>query len=114
MCGFSLALYMLLVYLLSKMIIEKNAQSISMLRTPRLHAARDSLSIGTGHRRGRVAHRDDPIVLVMKWLFYYYMHEISGWLTFYIALWTAGDAGLGAATYFVVHLQTKRLEHLAQ
>lgn len=114
MCGFSLALYMLLVYLLSKMIIEKNAQSISMLKI--LGYTRREISSlynsATAIAVGVSLIVTIPIsALVMKWLFYYYMHEMSGWLTFYIAPWIWPEMlGLGAATYFVVHLiQTKRL-----
>lgn len=114
MCGFSLALYMLLVYLLSKMIIEKNAQSISMLKilgyTRReissLYNSATAIAVGVS-----LIVTIPLSALVMKWLFYYYMHEMSGWLTFYIAPWIWPEMlGLGAATYFVVHLiQTKRL-----
>ena len=114
MGGFSLALYMLLVYLLSKMIIEKNAQSISMLKilgyTPReissLYNSATAIAVGVS------LIVTIPIsALIMKWLFYYYMHEMSGWLSFYIAPWIWPEMlGLGAATYFIVHLiQTKRL-----
>ena len=114
MCGFSLALYMLLVYLLSKMIIEKNAQSISMLKilgyTRReissLYNSATAIAVGVS-----LVVTIPLSALVMKWLFYYYMHEMGGWLTFYIAPWIWPEMlGLGAATYFVVHLiQTKRL-----
>ena len=114
MCGFSLALYMLLVYLLSKMIIEKNAQSISMLKilgyTPReissLYNSATAIAVGVS------LIVTIPIsALIMKWLFYYYMHEMSGWVSFYIAPWIwPAMLGLGAAAYFIVHLiQTKRL-----
>ena len=114
MCGFSLALYMLLVYLLSKMIIEKNAQSISMLKilgyTPReissLYNSATAIAVGVS-----LIVTIPFSALIMKWLFYYYMHEMSGWVSFYIAPWIwPAMLGLGAAAYFIVHLiQTKRL-----
>jgi len=39
------------------------------------------------------------------------MHEMSGWVSFYIAPWIwPAMLGLGAAAYSIVHLiQTKRL-----
>lgn len=96
------------------MIIEKNAQSISMLKI--LGYTRREISSlynsATAIAVGVSLIVTIPIsALVMKWLFYYYMHEMSGWLTFYIAPWIWPEMlGLGAATYFVVHLiQTKRL-----
>lgn len=49
--------------------------------------------------------------LGMKWLYYYFMSRMSGWLTFYIAPWIwPAMLGLGAATYFIIHMiQLKRL-----
>ena len=117
MGGFSLALYMLLVYLLSKMIIEKNAQSISMLKIlgysrreiSSLYNSATAIAVGVS-----LVITIPLSALIMKWLYYYYMHEMSGWLTFYIAPWIwPAMLGLGAATYFIVHLiQAKRLDKI--
>ena len=112
--GFSLALYMLLVYLLSKTVIEKNAQSISMLKilgyTQReissLYNSSTAIAVGVS-----LAVTTPLSALGMKWLYYYFMSQMSGWLTFYIAPWIwPAMLGLGAATYFIIHMiQLKRL-----
>ena len=112
--GFSLALYMLLVYLLSKTVIEKNAQSISMLKilgyTQReissLYNSSTAIAVGVS-----LAVTTPLSALGMKWLYYYFMSRMSGWLTFYIAPWIwPAMLGLGAATYFIIHMiQLKRL-----
>ena len=112
--GFSLALYMLLVYLLSKTVIEKNAQSISMLKilgyTQReissLYNSSTAIAVGVS-----LAVTTPLSALGMKWLYYYFMSQMSGWLTFYIAPWIwPAMLGLGAATYFIIHMiQFKRL-----
>lgn len=111
MCGFSLALYMLLVYLLSKMIIEKNAQSISMLKilgyTPReissLYNSATAIAVGVS------LIVTIPIsALIMKWLFYYYMHEMSGWVSFYIAPWICRQCSASARRHissFILYKQ---------
>lgn len=112
--GFSLALYMLLVYLLSKTVIEKNAQSISMLKilgyTQReissLYNSSTAIAVGVS------LIVTIPLSAVgMKWLYYIFMSQMSGWLTFYIASWIwPAMLGLGAATYFIIHMiQLKRL-----
>lgn len=112
--GFSLALYMLLVYLLSKMVIEKNAQSISMLKILG-YTGREISSLynsATAIAVGVSLIVTIPLSgIVMKGLYYYFMDQMSGWLTFYIAPWIwPAMLGLGAATYFIVHMiQTKRL-----
>ncbi len=117
MGGFSLTLYMLLVYLLSKMIIEKNARSISMLKILG-YSRREISSVynsATAIVVGVSLIVTVPIsAVVMKWLYNYFMAQMSGWVTFYIApwIWLAMPA-LGAAVYFLVHLiQTKRLERV--
>ena len=112
--GFSLALYMLLVYLLSKTVIEKNAQSISMLKilgyTQReissLYNSSTAIAVGVS------LIVTIPLSAVgMKRLYYNFMSQMSGWLTFYIAPWIwPAMLGLGAATYFIIHMiQLKRL-----
>ena len=108
---------MLLVYLLSKMIIEKNAQSISMLKILG-YSRREISSVynsATAIVVGVSLIVTIPIsAVVMKWLYDYFMAQMSGWVTFYIApwIWFAMPA-LGAAVYFIVHLiQTKRLERV--
>ncbi len=112
--GFSLTLYMLLVYLLSKLVIEKNAQSISMLRilgyTQReissLYSSATAVAVGVS-----LIVTIPLSGLAMKWLFRCFMRDMSGWLTFYIAPWIwPAMLVLGAAAYFIVHMvQLRRL-----
>ncbi len=112
--GFSLALYMLLVYLLSKMVIEKNAQSISMLKilgyTQReissLYNSSTAIVVGVS-----LVVTIPLSSLCMKGLYYGFMRKMSGWLTFYTAPWIwPAMLALGAAAYFIVHMiQLKRL-----
>ncbi len=112
--GFSLALYMLLVYLLSKTVIEKNAQSISMLKilgyTQReissLYNSATAIAVGVS-----LIVTIPLSALCMKRLYYHFISEMSGWLSFYLAPWIwAAMPALGAATYFVIHMiQFRRL-----
>lgn len=112
--GFSLALYMLLVYLLSKTVIEKNAQSISMLKilgyTQReissLYNSATAIAVGVS-----LIVTIPLSALCMKRLYYHFISEMSGWLSFYLAPWIwAAMPALGAATYFVIHMiQLRRL-----
>lgn len=115
--GFSLTLYMLLVYLLSKMIIEKNALSISMLKI--LGYSRREVS-AVYNRATAIVVGVSLIVtiplsaVIMKWLFGYFMRTMTGWVTFYIAPWIyPAMLAMGAAVYYIVHLiQTKRLDRI--
>ncbi len=112
--GFSLVLYMLLVYLLSKMVIEKNAQSISMLKILGCtqHEISSLYNSATAAAVGVSLVVTVPLsALVMRWLFYCFMSKMSGWLTFYTAPWIwAAMPALGAAAYFIVHMiQLRRL-----
>lgn len=115
--GFSLTLYMLLIYLLSKMIIEKNAQSISMLKILG-YSRREISSVynsATAIVVGVSLAATIPIsAVVMKQLYNYFMGQMNGWVTFYIAPWIwAAMPALGAAVYLLVHLiQTRRLERV--
>ena len=112
--GFSLTLYMLLVYLLSKMVIEKNARSISMLKILG-YTGREISSLynsATAVAVGVSLIVTIPLSgLTMKWLFNCFMSKMSGWLSFYIAPWIwPAMLALGAAAYFIVHMiQLRRL-----
>ena len=112
--GFSLTLYMLLVYLLSKMIIDKNARSISMLKilgyTGReissLYNSATAVAVGVS-----IIVTIPLSAVTMKWLFNCFMSKMSGWLSFYVAPWIwPAMLALGAAAYFIVHMiQLRRL-----
>lgn len=110
--GFSLALYMLLMYLLAKLVVEKNSQSISMVKI-----------LGyTSKEAGMLYNIPTAIVvivsliicvpvscIIMKWLFFIFMHEMNGWLTFYVAPWIyIAMPVMGIICYAIVHVILQR------
>lgn len=84
---FSVILYLLLMYLLSKLIIEKNSSSISMVKIlgynnyeiGRLYIIATSIVVVIS-----VALSIPISVIVMKGLFRVMMSEYTGWFSFYI------------------------------
>jgi putative ABC transport system permease protein len=117
LCGFSAILYMLLMYLLAKLIIEKNASAISMVKI-----------LGYNNKEaGKLYNTATTIVvcfsliislplscLIMKRLYYIFMKEINGWLTFYIAPWIyPAMLGIGVVCYLFVYLiQMKKIRKI--
>lgn len=110
--SFAVALYMLLVYLLSKMVLDKNARSISMLKI--LGYSRREISSLYNSATAIVVAVSLVItiplsIIVMKRLYYYYMAIVSGWLTFYVAPWIPPAMLLiGGAAYYLMHLLGSR------
>ena len=116
-CGFAMLLYMLLIYLLSKMIVEKNADAISMVKI-----------LGYNDKEaGRLYNRATAIVvfvsllvslplsyLAMKGIYYLMMQEINGWLTFYVAPWIYfAMVAMGIVCYSIVHwIQMRRIRRI--
>lgn len=105
--GFAVVMFMILIYLLSKIIIEKNAQSISMTKIlgytngeiSRLYIASTSIVVVLFLLLSL------PIEKVfMEFLFKeVMMTSISGWITFYIDPKIYVEMfGIGAVTYAVV------------
>ena len=111
---FSAILYVLIIFLLAKLIIEKNMQSISMVKI-----------LGYSNKEaGRLYNTATAIVacvsfllsiplsaVVMRGLYYIFMQEINGWLEFYIAPWIyPAMLGIGIFCYYIVHLiQMKKI-----
>ena len=104
--GFATLLYMLMIYMLSKLILEKNAQSISMTKI-----------LGySGRETGRLYISPTAWVVIislvvtlplaaiaMRYIYNYYMLQMKGWLTFFIAPATYVRMLLiGVVSYFVV------------
>lgn len=104
--GFATLLYMLMIYMLSKLILEKNAQSISMTKI-----------LGySGRETGRLYISPTAWVVIislvvtlplaaiaMRYIYNYYMLQMKGWLTFFIAPATyARMLLIGVVSYFVV------------
>ena len=115
--GFSVIMFLVLIYLLSKIILEKNAQSISMAKI-----------LGyTDREIGRLYILPTSIVVVvfllaslpletyfMAFLFRYFMMEMTGWISFYVdpSIYTRMFA-LGAAAYAVVAaLELRRIRRV--
>lgn len=88
--GFALIIYVLLLYLLTKMVVDKNKVSISMLKI-----------LGyTGREAGRIYNNATALVVVLsllitlplsekilKILYYIFMKRLNGWLTYYLPGW---------------------------
>lgn len=106
--GFSVAIYMLVIYLLSKVVLEKNASSISMVKI-----------LGYSDREaGRLYLSSTAFVaalslvlslplsfLAIKGIYYAMMRSMSGWLTFYVAPWIyPGLLIIGGFSYGVISL----------
>ena len=104
--GFATLLYMLMIYMLSKLILEKNAKSISMTKI-----------LGySGRETGRLYISPTAWVVIislvvtlplaaiaMRYIYNYYMLQMKGWLTFFIAPATyARMLLIGVVSYFVV------------
>lgn len=86
---FAVVMFAIIIYLLSKIVIEKNASNISMVKI---------LGFDDGEI-GRLYILSTTIVVIasvlislplvntlMKWIFYYYiMEEMSGWFSYYVS-----------------------------
>lgn len=112
--GFAAIIYILLMYLLAKLIVEKNSASLSMLKilgyssseAGKLYNHATALVVGLS------LFLTLPLdALAMKGLFYIFMHEMNGWMTYYVAPWIyPAMLGIGIVCYAVVHLlQSKRI-----
>ena len=117
MGGFAILLYMLMIYMLSKLILEKNAQSISMTKI-----------LGySGREIGRLYITSTAWVVIislfvtlpiaavfMRWIYGQFMLEMHGWLTFFVAPSTyAKMLIIGIVSYFVIgSLQYLKIRHI--
>lgn len=115
--GFAILLYLLMIDLLARMIVEKNAQSISMLKI-----------LGYSDREtGRLYNAATAIVVLVSLLvaiplsaflirviYYIMMQEFPGWLTYYIAPWIyPAMLAIGGVGYLLVHwLQLRKVRRI--
>ncbi|MBQ9060183.1 MAG: ABC transporter permease [Firmicutes bacterium] len=115
--GFSIILFILMVYLLAKLVTERNAYSISMLKI-----------LGyTNREAGRLYNRATGIVVLIslilsgvlglqliRVIYYTMMQSFSGWLTFYAAPWGVPVLiATGIACYGLVNLiLMRRIRHI--
>ena len=106
MGSFATLLYMMLIYMLSKLILEKNAKSISMAKI-----------LGySGREIGKLYISSTAFVVMvslivtlplsaffMKWIYGLFMLRMHGWLTFFVAPSTyIKMLAIGIASYFVI------------
>lgn len=117
MGGFAILLYMMMVFLLSKLILEKNAKAISMAKI-----------LGySGREIGKLYLTSTawvtifslfatlPLVSIfMEWIYGQFMLEMHGWLTFFVAPVTyAKMLAIGIVSYFAVSaLHYFRIRHI--
>ena len=115
--GFAIIMYILIIYLLAKMILEKNTQSISMLKilgydnqeTSKLYNWATLIVVGISLLITL------PIAnITMEFVFHIFMQEIHGWLTYYIAPWIYPTMFvMGMLSYFIVHvIQMKKIKNI--
>ena len=114
---FATILYVLLIYLLAKLIVERNASAISMVKI-----------LGYSDREAGGLYSTTTAVVVLislllslplcylmiRVIYYLMMQEFHGWLTFYIAPWIyPAMLGIGLVCYGVVHiLQMRRIRKI--
>ena len=110
--GFAVLLFILMIYLLARLVTEQNSYSISMLKI-----------LGyTNREAGRIYSRATFVVVVIslilsgflgigfiRTIYYIMMKQFSGWLTFYVAPWGIPVlVGTGIICYLVVSLALMR------
>lgn len=117
MCGFAVLLYVLVIYLLAKMIVEKNEQSISMIKILG-YSDREAGSL-YNHATGAVLTISLLLVIplchfTMLVIYYAMMQEFNGWLTYYIAPWIyPAMFVIGIVCYLIVYMiQMKRIRRI--
>lgn len=109
---FSSILYMLIIYLLSKQIIERNARIISLIKVLGYNNKEVSRLFNrtTGLAMLFCLILAQPITTLTTYpIGDVLMEKMKGWMPMHIAPWTyAFSIGLGMASYFVVYLLQRR------
>ena len=104
--GFAVLIYILMIYLLAKLIIEKNASSISMIKilgytdqeVSKLYNRATSMVV-----IGSMLISIPICSLLIKLIYYTMMLEFSGWLSYWIAPWIYPVMfAIGVVCYLVV------------
>lgn len=115
--GFSVMLFILVIYLLAKIVVEKNAKSISMVKI-----------LGyNDHEASKLYNTSTAIVVaislllsmpicnyIIKGLYFAMMQDFNGWLTYYIAPYVLPlTVVIGGLSYIVVHfIQSKKIKKI--
>ena len=116
-CGFSVLLYILLMYLMEKLIVDKNALSVSMIKILGYNNCEAVKLYNTATAIVIFLSLIISLQLsctVTKRLYYVFMQDINGWLTFYIAPWILpAMMCMGVACCMAVYLiQMKRINKI--
>ena len=115
--GFSIMLFILVIYLLAKIVVEKNAKSISMVKI-----------LGyNDHEASKLYNTSTAIVVaislllsmpicnyIIKGLYFAMMEDFNGWLTYYVAPYVLPlTVVIGGLSYIVVHfIQSKKIKKI--
>ncbi len=106
MGGFAILLYMMMVFMLSKLILEKNAKSISMAKILGYNGREIGKLYLTSTAWVTIFSLFATLPLVsrfMEWIYGQFMLEMHGWLTFFVAPVTyAKMLAIGVVSYFAV------------
>ncbi len=116
-CGFAVIMYILIIYLLAKQIIEKNIQSISMIKILGYNdnEITSLYNITTGIVMMLSLLLSLPLSYgIIRIIYYLMMKEFNGWLTLYFAPWIWPTmVAIGAICYMVVYIiQMKRIKKI--
>ena len=90
--GFAVLIYILMIYLLSKLIVEKNSSSISMIKilgysdkeASKLYNTATTIVVALS-----LLLSVPLCLIVIRFIYYTMMLEYSGWLSYWIAPWIA-------------------------
>lgn len=106
--GFAVVIYVLLLYLLAKVVVDKNKQNISLLKI----LGYNSSEAGRIYNYATAAVVTLALVAttplaerMMKILYYIFMKDINGWMPYYIPGWLyVAIPCIGMGCYLVIHL----------
>lgn len=115
--GFATLIYIIVIYILAKMIIEKNKQSISMIKILGYTDKEVSSLYNIATAIIVIASMIICVPIseyIIKYIYYVMMKDFNGWLDYYIAPWIyPGMVLIGVVCYFVVHIiQMKKIKKI--
>lgn len=115
--GFATLIYIIVIYILAKMIIEKNKQSISMIKILGYTDKEVSSLYNIATAIIVIASMIICVPMsayIIKYIYYVMMEDFNGWLDYYIAPWIyPGMVLIGVVCYFVVHIiQMKKIKKI--
>ena len=114
---FAVILFILIIYLLARLVIDRNAKSISMMKILGYSGGEISRLYNRATAMAAIASLLLSLpfsYITLKLVLKILMMNYNGWITAYIAPWVyAAVMGLGAASYGVVHiLEMRRINRI--